>query len=427
MSRHQPIVAVMYDKGAVSPGEIGLGLTDLGRVIFLVHANAHLDQVRVVMEKLGQVVLLNGTPQGDADLVRRLAPDAVLTFSEPMLRATADLAAVLGLPFHDVETARTLTDKVRQRQVLREAGVDDVRHHPLRSVKDWPDALASVGLPAIVKPVSGGGSRETYAVTSDAQARRLLPRIFDSWERSPISGPLLVVEELLAGEPSLPFGDYVSVESICTPRGVAHLALTGRLPLATPFRETGNFWPSHLPRTEQEAVLDLASRALGALGVTYGLTHTEIKLTAAGPRIIEVNGRLGGHMNHLAHAACGVDLVRIAGLLALGQPVDVTQLRPDKVHFQYYVPAPTQPCCLEAVHGDREVRRLPGISGYRSLVRVGEELPGGVMTREMDEIWGVGDNHFHMIDLLEQALAIISYDFRFPGGVRRVSAAALRN
>ena len=53
--------------------------------------------------------------------------------------------------------------------------------------------------------------------------------------------------------------------------------------------------------------------------MTYGLTHTELKLTASGPRIIEINGRLTGHMNLTTRSTLGIDLVRLGGLLALGE------------------------------------------------------------------------------------------------------------
>ncbi|MHC5704451.1 ATP-grasp domain-containing protein [Streptomyces tirandamycinicus] len=422
------VLAVVYDKGAASPGEIGVGLSDLGRLAFLVPDTSHVARLRGVLEHLGQVVPLTGEARADNALLRRIAPTALLTYSELMLRTTASLAAAAGLPFHSVDTARILTDKVRQRRLLHEAGVDDVRTHPLSAPEQWPQAREAVGLPAVIKPAHGAASRNTHAVTDDAQARALLPEVFAAVDRKHAgSGPPLIVEEMLQGRPSLPYGDYASVESLCTPDGVTHLALSGKLPLLTPFRESGRFWPTHLPTEEQHTVLALVSRALKALGVTYGLTHTELKLTPTGPRIIEVNGRLGGHVNGLARTACGTDLVRLAALVALGEPVDPPVLRPDRVHFQHHGLAPTEPCVLEAVHGAEQLRQLPGIDGYRTFTRSGEQLPGGVLTHEMDVVWGTGTSHEAMTETLDRALAVLSYDFRFASGVRRISAAALRD
>ncbi|MCT9004767.1 ATP-grasp domain-containing protein [Streptomyces sp. NPDC054766] len=427
MSRGGRTLAVVYDEGAASAGEIGVGLGDLGRVVFLVPDTPHNRLLRPVMENLGDVVALSGSSREDIDLVRKVAPDAVLTYSERMIRKTAELAEAMGLPSHSADVAHALTDKVRQRRILRTRGVDEVRSHPLRSPEEWPTALATVSLPAIIKPVQGGGSRDTYAVTTDAEAAEVLALLFSGENET--GSTEFTVEELLEGRPSLPYGDYVSVESVCTEQGVVHLAVTGKFPLMKPFREPGRFWPAHVPEDEERAILDLTSRALQALDVTYGLTHTELKLTASGPRIIEINGRLTGHMNLTTRSTLGIDLVRLGGLLALGErpgtgPLDFG----GQVHFQFNTMAPTQACRLERIHGATEVRRIPGVVGYRNYAKPGTAIPGGVMTYPLDVIWGTCDDHPSMIEVVRQALQALSYDFAFPGGpVRRITAEVLTN
>jgi hypothetical protein len=312
MTKGRPVVAVVYDKGAVSAGDIAVGLRDLADIVFVVAPTDHVARLGEVLGTLGAVLPLTGDPVSDAAALRAHAPSALVTFSEPMLRTAARLAADLGLPFHDEDTARLLTDKARQRRRLREAGVDEVRSHPMRGPRDWPAALAAVGLPAIVKPVRGEGSRNTHAVHDAAEAPALLTELFAAVPASSGGEPRFVVEELLVGRPGLAAtGDYVSVESLCGPEGVVHLALTGKFPLVHPFREPGQYWPAQVGDSERRDILDLTTRALTALGVRTGLTHTEIKLTPAGPRIIEVNGRVGGHINELSRRACGVSLISV--------------------------------------------------------------------------------------------------------------------
>jgi ATP-grasp domain len=422
MSGRAGTILVVYDHGAVSPAEIRLGLADLADVVFLVPATAHLQHVGEVLETLGNVYQLSGDPGQDEALARRFRADGIVTFSEAMLRTTTRLAAAARLPFHEPHTIELLTNKYWQRSALRDAGVDDVRCHLLRCAADWPDALAAVGLPAVIKPARGGGSRRTYLASDAVRTHQLLTEVFQSWD-----GPdaTLVAEQFLRGQPSLPFSDQLSVESACTPRGVFHLSITGRLPLASPFRETGGFVPIHLGADRQAEILSLVSDALVALGVTYGLTHTEVKLTPDGPHIIEVNGRLGGHVNFMTQEATGVSLVRIAGQLALGQEVEPPFLKPDLVHFQYHVPAPTQSFRLDAVHGGRDVRRMDGVTGYRLTTRLGEHHPADVGTRELDEFWGVCPDHDTMVDLVDRACSALSYDITFGDGQRRVNARDL--
>lgn len=415
-------LVVVYDRGAVSPGEIAVGLAGLGPVAFLVADSAHTRRLGTVLSGLGRVLPLTGDHDADLAAVRALAPAGILTFSEPMLAPTARLAGALGLPGHSTAATRLLTDKVRQRERLRAAGVDDVRSRPVSSVDEWPAARAAVGLPAVVKPVHGQGSRHTRVAHDDASARRAIAAGLAAGP-----GSTVVVEELLRGRPGLPLGDYVSVESACGAAGIRHLGITGKLPLAAPFRETGRFWPALLTPAERGEVADLVTRALTALEVGVGLTHTEVKLTADRPRIIEVNGRLGGHVHGLARQAGGGDLVRLAGQLAVGGRPDLPPdlSLPAAVHVQHNTLAPVEPCRLLAVHGAAAVRRAAGVDGFRLYTRPGTDFDADVMTRHLDLLWGRCDDHADIPGLLRQALSGLEYEFRFAGGVRRVAATDL--
>jgi biotin carboxylase len=414
---------VAYDRGAASAAEIATGLGSLGPVVFAVADSEHTRRVGSVLAALGRVVPLSGDVQRDITRLREFAPAAVLTFSESMLPTVAALADAFGLPFHSPETTALLTDKTRQRERLRERGVEDVRGRTVSSLDEWPQARDFVGLPAVIKPVHGEGSRHTYAVWDEATATAVLASILPVVPESTV-----LVEELLQGRPDTPFGDYVSVESLCGPRGISHLAVTGKFPLAPPFRETGRFWPAAVSPEEREQITDLVTRALRALDVGIGLTHTEVKLTADGPRIIEVNGRLGGHIHGLARQVSGTDLIHLAGLLALGQDPDppVGLDRPETVFFQHNTLAPVEPCSLVSGYGAADVRRMTGIDGFRAYARPGDVFEGSVMTRHIDLLWGRCRDHDDMRGILGEALRRLSYEFRFADGVRSVSAAELQ-
>lgn len=380
-------MVVVYEAGAVSPQEIAVGLAGLGPLTFLVGESQHVRRVRPALERLGTVMQWSTDPDEDARRIRAMRPAAVITFSELALSRTALVAAAAGVTGHAPEMVDLLTDKVRQRARLRAAGVDDTPAWPVRAPTDWADAIAHVGLPAVVKPARGGGSRDTFLVREAGEGERLLAGLLARADQG--SGPpAYVVESYLQGAPGAALGDYVSVESLCAAGDVRHFAVTGKLPLLPPFREAGQFWPAALTAEERVAVLDLTTRALLALEVRAGLAHTEIKLTASGPRIIEVNGRLGGHVNWLSKDSVGVDLVRMAGLAALGRLDDDQVPVPSSVFFQKHALAPTAPCRLLSVRGAREARRLPGVRGHRTLVALGEPLPGGVGTTELDLLWG---------------------------------------
>jgi predicted ATP-grasp superfamily ATP-dependent carboligase len=186
-----------------------------------------------------------------------------------------------------------------------------------------------------------------------------------------------VVEEYLRGDPSVAgpgFGDYVSVESVTVAGTVRHVEITGKFPLAPPFRETGYVVPSTLSAGWRQAVLDVAGAALRALGVADGVTHVEVKLTPDGPRVIEVNGRLGGYVADLVRRARRVDLIRLALAAAAGLGADIPRHGYRRCAFQYFLTAPMEATALRRLDGVERLHRRAGIQHVEVFRRAGDRL-----------------------------------------------------
>ncbi|MDG5807985.1 ATP-grasp domain-containing protein [Streptomyces ossamyceticus] len=410
---------VPYDKGAVHPAEIARALGDVAEIVFAVPDSEHAKRLEPVMAALGRTMPLTRHRESDRRAAEAQGVDGVVTFSELMIRSAGWIAADLGLPGPGAQAAEAVTDKSRQRDLLRARGVDTTRSAVVADGSDWDAAVAAVGLPAVLKPARGGGSRETHPVADAEEGRRLLGRIQGSRE-------VFVLEELLRGADRRPFGDYVSVETLVLDGRPHHVAVTGKFPLAAPFREVGQFWPAPLEPADTEALLDLTTAALQALGFETGVTHTELKLTSSGPRIIEVNGRLGGHISELARRAAGVDAVRMAGLAALGEasppvPFPVS----GRVHWQYNNPAPREACELVAINEWREALQVKGVNVYTPYLRPGARLPGGVMTDPLDLVGGDAADYDEMFAQLAEVGRRLSYSFKFADHERTISMGFL--
>ncbi|MGP4014364.1 ATP-grasp domain-containing protein [Saccharopolyspora sp. 5N708] len=428
MSSPRRTLAVVYDKGAAGPREICSSLTDLADLVFLTVDTAHARSMSPLLAEFGAVLSVEGDAQRTAQLLGAHCPDGIVTFSETALPLTSEVAHALGLPFHSPSTVRLLTDKHAQRSRLRDLLVDPTRSVLLDDASRWREALDRVGLPAVVKPLRGAASRNTLRIDSAADAYQLLANVLAAERNSGALQPVLVVEEFLAGSDTGASGDYVSVESVVCGGTVEHAAITGKLPLIPPFRETGQYWPSGLPSAQQKAVLDLASAAIRALGIDGGITHTEIKLTDRGPRIIEVNGRLGGWISELSNRTGHPDLIRAAGRIALGEQVHCTLFDSDQTFFQHYNLAPLAGGRLESVVGVRDVRRIPGVTAYRQLVRPGTALQPGITTCQLDAVIGRADERDDMHAMIETALRAIQFQFSSPSGdLMRVNGLALRD
>lgn len=332
-------------------------------ILWLVDGDDPLVQAdRRALDRFGQVVdLARIPPRKWADAVGPFRPDGILTFSDQRMVDVAHLAEDLDLPFHTPEIALRLTDKAAQRDALRRGGLPVPGSTVLAAGLD-DDALqrtvTDVRFPAVLKPVRGNDSRTTVLVEDAAHVAPSLASLFHGHR------PDMALEEYLADTaPCLgeSFANYLSVESVVRSGVIEHFAVTGRFPLAPPFRETGFFLPADLTPRQRTAVKDTATRAVRAMGVETGCLHTEIKFTPDGPRVIEVNGRLGGGVPLMLEMATGGSAPRMAMRVALGEPVDVCTLVPKRaIGYRLLFHAPLNARRVLSVEGLDEISRLPG-------------------------------------------------------------------
>jgi biotin carboxylase len=198
----------------------------------------------------------------------------------------------------------------------------------------------------------------------------------------------MLLEEYLVGADipaTAPFADYLSVETAVSDGELSHLALTGRFPPAPDFRETGFFVPAAVDDASRDLVLDLATAATKALSVRTGFLHTEIKLTPSGPRVIEVNGRLGGGLPDLLQQTAGFDLLRWTLRAALGEPVTVSApLLTARIGQRLFLQPPPLVGTVENIDGLGALADQRGVDTSRCIE---DRLDGG------DETADVGTPH----------------------------------
>jgi hypothetical protein len=148
------------------------------------------------------------------------------------------------------------------------------------------------------------------------------------------------------------------------------IAVTGKLPLAEPFRETGHFIPSTLSAAAESEVLALAAAATTALGITDGVTHTEVKMSAR-----------------------GYDLTRAALQVAAGQRPDPVPGQCGGVSFKSFLVAPQQAVRLRAVRGATETKAIPGITGVDVLAAPGQNLDWRAGNQRLGSVEGTAADH----------------------------------
>lgn len=386
--RQQRLLAVGHGPRSHPPFQVAEAASGLCRLLWLIDESLPGNAVTArLLRKFGTVVDVAGmSPEEIASLLRAQSPDGVLALRDEDIVLLALVAADLGLDYHAPEVAQRLVDKLLQREALRDAGLPSPLFWKVPAERDpAADAAfaATVKYPAVLKPRRASGSWYAMPVADAGDLVRSLALLPP--EAGGETG--MLVEQYLPGlltGPSDRFTDFLSVESLVVAGEIRHAALNGRFPLAEPFRETGTFIPAELAPAQQTAVLEVATAALGAMGVRMGAFHTEIKLTPNGPRVIEVNGRIGGGVPEMLFGASGVSLFELAMHVALREPVLVDSLIPcAKVGWRLMFQLPTSARRVVSVEG---LDRLAGLAGVSSVFL--NRLPGDAVD------WRAGTSHY---------------------------------
>jgi biotin carboxylase len=284
-------------------------------------------------------------------LAAALDPDGVIApGSDRAVAAAARIAERLGLP-HPVEpaTAATVTNKLRHRERLAEAGVPQPRWEVVAGER------GELGAPCVVRAPERHGGKGRRLVLDDGE----LPEAIEDVRALGRSSAVLV-EELVDGPEVAVSGFVVAGELI-------PLAVTDRVAAASDARPAFDVAVAHVWPSEHAGVtIEVARRAVEALGIAHGPTYTRLRLSRGGPEVLEVGARLGGgHNAELVQAATGVDLNALALAAALGTP-----LRPDDVIRDFAARA-----------GGAVTRFLVAPQGILESVEVPQGLPGVLAVR----------------------------------------------
>ncbi|MCX5206815.1 ATP-grasp domain-containing protein [Streptomyces sp. NBC_00237] len=243
----------------------------------------------------------------------------VLTWGEAVLETTARAARKLGLAHMSPRAAARCRDKYVMRSLLDDAGLPTVRYGLVHSADEAEAVAARIGHPVVIKPRAQAGSLGVVLAHGAEEVRGAFALAEGARYGTLPTGHGVLVEEYLRG-PEISV-DSVVRDSVATPVHVARK----RLGFSPYFEEVGHLVTGWADAPWAEEVRELVVAAHRALGVELGVTHAELRLTPAGPRLVELNGRLGGDLiPYAARIATGIDLVVAAAELAVGRTPDLT-------------------------------------------------------------------------------------------------------
>ena len=339
------------------------------------------------------------------EAARRLRPDGVLTIaSDRAVPVVAAIADALGLPGIGPETARRATHKVAMRLALAEAGVPQPPFAAARSLVDAQAALEQTGLPSVVKPADSAGQRGLSVVRSAAE---LEPRLGDALAESQAGEA--IVERYLGG---------VEVNCLAVARGGEVTVLTlsdRRRPGGEGFGVClAHVYPATIDGAAAAEAERVAAASVRAIGLVDSVAYPQLLASPDGVCLVEIAARVpAGLMDEVARIGIGVDLVQIALLQALGEPVPAGLLRPSvrqplAIRFLTAAPGPLPVGVVRSVNGLDASLGAPGVVGADSYIVPGETVRSP--TRDGDRrgyVIAVGDSGEDALARADAAAALI--------------------
>lgn len=255
-----------------------------------------------------------------AEVARVHGVAGVLCLNEAMVWPAACAAEALGLPGPAPDAVWRCRDKALTRKTLTAHGVATPGAGTAATRERVLELAAAIGYPVVCKPRALGGSigvrradgPDDMAAAFVAAGAQLpdVPQRFSEG---------VLVEEYLDGP-------EISVDSLVTDDEVQPLVIARKTTSFAPFfEESGHVVDGADPLYDDPVLQRELTAVHRALGVHGCVTHSEWRLTAQGPRLVEVNVRPGGDLiPHLGALVTGIPVALLAAELSAGRrPVPV--------------------------------------------------------------------------------------------------------
>lgn len=248
-------------------------------------------------------------------------PDVVITStSDGPVRTAAYVNEKLGKrPDLSYEDSLCATIKSHMRNRLKENHVPIPEYYAVQNFKEFQAAVEALNGNCIVKPADNAGSRGVTALNgTKVRTEEELRSTYEYSKENSRNGTVMVEEYMT--------GPEVSVEAMTVNGRTTILTITDKFITPPPyFVEIAHSEPSSLSEDIQERIRQVALQAIAAIRLENGPSHTEIKVTEQGPKIVELAARLGGDFitSKLVPLSTGVDMVGASVLLATGEKVDL--------------------------------------------------------------------------------------------------------
>src|SRR6202790_1246136 len=297
--------------------------------------------------------------------------DGLIALGDRPTATAAYTARALGFAYNSPQSVENCRSKLRQREIVRDAGLPVPGFFSFRLDKRLERVLPRVQYPCVVKPLRLAASQGVIRANNPEEFRAAVERIRRLLESPEIQVTHEAELDRLLVERYIP-GAEVAVEGLL-PRG--KLRVLGIFdkpdPLEGPyFEETIYVTPSRQPEEMQEHIADCAAATVRALGLEHGPVHAEFRVNEQGPWVLEAAPRpIGGLCSRALRF--GPERILLEELLvrhALGMSGSDLDREADASGVMM-IPIRTSGV-LEGVQGEDLARATPGIEDVQITARL---------------------------------------------------------
>jgi len=301
--------------------------------------------------------------------------DGLIALGDRPTSTAAYTARALGFAYNSPQSVENCRSKLRQREVLRDAGLPVPGFFSFRLDKRVDKILPRVQFPCVVKPLRLAASQGVIRANSPEEFQAAVARIKDLLESPEVKVTREPELDRLLVERYIPGGE-VAVEGLLTRGKLRILGVFDKPdPLEGPyFEESIYVTPSRLPDEMYDRLLDCAESTVQALGLTHGPVHAEFRINDEGPWVLEAAPRpIGGLCSRaLRFGPQRIFLEELLVRHALGMPgTDLD--REDDASGVMMIPVP-RTGVLEKVDGEERARQTPGIEDLQITARLHDFL-----------------------------------------------------
>lgn len=221
-----------------------------------------------------------------------------ISLTETGLVSAAYVNNMLKLQGNSLETIMLLKNKQAMRNILNKNNVSLVHFKMGYGIEDIYNFLDECGEPIILKPIDASGSLGIFKIERCSNINEI-------WENiNNLDLQSFIMEEYIDGK-------EISVEAFSFNGKHKIIGITDKYTQEN-FVEIGHSMPSQLETNKQKEVIDLVIKFLDTVGLKDGPSHTEIKVSSKGPKIIESHNRIGGdRIGELVNIVYGIDLISL--------------------------------------------------------------------------------------------------------------------